>query len=178
MARKYLVQRTFRVPNRLNASQREELAQAIIQEIFERTQRGIDKDGKPFKSYTKQYVESLDFRNAGKSRSNVNLTMTGDMLGGLELVSHSAGLITIGYKDIASETANKAEGNIIGSYGKKLPNAENARNFLGLPDDVVRRLAVSISSDTTSRNVRENQNFLGSVIDQIAFDLASGEDEN
>ena len=166
MAKRSVVQQTFRVSNKLNSSQREVAAGLIIQEIFDRTQRGVDKNGKPFKSYTEQYVNSLDFKNTGKSRGDVNLTLTGDMLGGLQLISHSPGLITIGYPETSSFTANKAEGNITGSYGKT-PNRDNARDFLGLPKTVLERISKRVLADSSVDNERASTELLGALLDGL-----------
>ena len=166
-AKREYVQQTFRVSNKLNAQQRVVAADFIIQEIFDRTQRGIDKNGEPFDSYTKQYIESLDFKNTGKSSSDINLTLTGDMLGGLELIKHSPGLITIGYSNLGSFTAKKAEGNIRGTYGQKEEIPGKARDFLGLPKSVLDRISKRVLADSTVENERASTSFLGAVLENL-----------
>jgi len=69
------------------------------------------------------YSESLEFEAAGKSKSDPNLTLTGDMLGLMDVIEEEKATITIGWN--SSEEANKAHGHISGSVGAK-------RDFLGL----------------------------------------------
>lgn len=126
------------VPNDLKPEQRVELADLIIEHIVDRTDRGIDKDGKKFPKYSKSYIKSLDFQNAGKSKSKVNLQLSGDMLAAIKLLSHQNGKLTIGF-DKNTEENDKAEGNILGSYGGD-PNPSKARDFLGLSSSKLREL--------------------------------------
>lgn len=107
-----------------------ELADLVIEHIVERTQNGKDKDGKKFPGYSKSYIQSLDFKNASKSPSKVDLQLSGDMLAAIALLSESSGNLRIGFKNNTLEN-DKAEGNILGSYGRE-PSAKKARDFLGI----------------------------------------------
>ena len=120
------------VPKGLTKKQQAEIADLVIEYMVDRTMRGKDADGKAFKKYSKAYVESLDFKNAGKSKSKVNLQLSGDMLAAIEFMKEKSGdgKIVVGI-DPASEEAGRAEGNILGSYGGE-PNKARARNFLGI----------------------------------------------
>lgn len=118
------------IPPDLRPAQRNELADLVIEHIVDRTQRGLDKDGRRFKPYSESYVKSLDFRNAGKSRSRVDLQLSGDMLAAIEALSVRPGKITIGFENGTEENA-KAEGNRLGSYGGD-PDPKKARDFLGI----------------------------------------------
>ena len=120
-----------KIPKEFDEEQRETIADAIIEHIKFRTEQGIDKDGKPFAPYSKRYIESLDFKIAGKSAGDVNLTLSGDMLAELSLLRHKRGELMIGYKRGSEENA-RADGNIRGTYGQSQPNKRRARNFLGL----------------------------------------------
>jgi phage gpG-like protein len=69
------------------------IGQKIIDRIVERTQSGqsieIGDDGNAkfgtLKGpYKKEYVESLEFKAAGKSKGKVNLTLNGDMLSSID----------------------------------------------------------------------------------------------
>lgn len=126
------------IPDDLKPAQRAELADLIIEHIVDRTQRGLDKDGKRFPGYSKSYIKSLDFQNAGKSKSKVDLTLSGDMLAALTLLSEKKGVLKIGYERGAQENG-RVEGNILGSYGGS-PNRSKSRNFLGIQPSKLKEL--------------------------------------
>jgi hypothetical protein len=126
------------IPPDLKPAQRTELADLVIEHIVERTQNNKDKDGRKFPPYSKSYIKSLDFANAGKSKSDVNLTLSGDMLAALKLLNQKNSEITIGFDRGADENA-RAEGNILGSYGGE-PNKKKARDFLGIEEKKLRQL--------------------------------------
>ncbi len=102
---------------------RQAVGQEILDIINKRTKSGVSWEGKQFKNYSKMYSESLEFEAAGKSKSDPNLTLTGDMLGLMDVIEEEKATITIGWN--SSEEANKAHGHISGSVGAK-------RDFLGL----------------------------------------------
>ena len=107
---------------------RQALGQAIIDSIVERTQKeSKDQNNKPFKKYSPTYKKSLDFKAAGKS-DKVNLTLTGDMLGLLDIKESKGKKITIGWDE--EEESEKAYHHIKGIKLKKGGKAK--RDFLGL----------------------------------------------
>lgn len=126
------------IPKTLTREQRLEAADLIIEKIFDRTNRGINKDGDRFPGYSKAYIDSLDFENSGKSKGKVNLQLSGDMLAAMELLDHTDGKLKIGY-DSGADEAGRAEGNILGSYGGE-PNKKKARDFLGLPPNELKKI--------------------------------------
>lgn len=117
-------------------AERRELAREIIDFIVSRTRdKNLDKDNRSFPGYSKDYINSLEFKLAGKSRSDIDLTLSGDMLDSIKLLSSRAGKLVIGF-DRGTEN-DKAEGNRIGSYGKSFGNPTKARDFLGIhPEDL------------------------------------------
>lgn len=133
------------IPTDLKPDQRQQLADLVVEHIVERTQRGKDKNGDPFPRYSKSYIKSLDFANAGKSKNRVDLTLSGDMLAALKLLRHRNGEIVIGF-DSGTVENDKAEGNILGSYGKE-PNPSKARDFLGIQPAKLRELIRYVRSD-------------------------------
>lgn len=127
------------IPDNLKPNQREELADLVIEHIYERTTaENKDKNGRKFPNYSKSYIKSLDFANAGKSQSKVDLQLSGDMLAAMQLLNHRKGELTIGFERGSQENA-KAEGNILGSYGGE-PKASRARDFLGIEPKKLREL--------------------------------------
>lgn len=109
---------TFILDNRYTEAQRRNIGEAIIRFIKERTRSGRGIAGVPFKPYSQSYKDSKDFDVAGKS-SLVNLTLTGDMLDSMEVLSAPPGRVIIGFDDLSSK--EKA------SYME-----EHGRAFLGL----------------------------------------------
>lgn len=126
---------TIDVPESYDSDTRRSIGIDIIDRIIERTKSGKNKENKDFSGeagkYTDGYKKSFDFKLAGKG-SNVNLTLSGEMLNSMEVLETSRGSITIGYRENDPNNA-KAEGNILGSYGRD-PNPSKARDFLGITD--------------------------------------------
>ena len=129
---------TVEIDDRYGPDARAAIALEIMDFVVKRTQEGEGvlktSDGrvyrKDFPAYSKSYKDSVNFRAAGKA-SNVNLTLTGDMLANIRLLRHRAGSITIGYGR-SDEDTPKVEGNVTGSYGTESPNRKRARDFLGI----------------------------------------------
>lgn len=120
----------IKIPKKYSPDEREAIALELIEKIVERTQKGKDKNGDKFPAYSKSYKDSLNFKIAGKS-SKVDLTLSGDMLADMQLLNHKSGEIVIGYEN-GTESNAKAEGNILGTYGKRVPNPSRAKDFLGI----------------------------------------------
>lgn len=118
-----------RVPN--SPELREALGQAIIEKITERTKAGNRLTGGKFKGYSDAYKKSLPFEAFGKDEGTVNLTLTGDMLGTLDIKAQSRSALRIGWRD---ETQNAKAFNH--HTGDTLP----ARPFFGLTDAEIKDL--------------------------------------
>ena len=117
---------TLNVPIELSRAVRIEIANDVIDFILKRTERGLDKDNKKFKKYSDTYAASQDFAIAGKSKSHVDLQLTGDMLTALEILDTSiSGFITIGYKQ--GEENDKAAW-----QRNNLQKSHPKRDFIGI----------------------------------------------
>lgn len=77
---------------------RASFAQAIIDYIVDRTHKGLDIDGEKFAAYSQDYVHSDAFRAFDKSK-NVNLEMSGNMLGSIEVLESKGSTVKIGWAD-------------------------------------------------------------------------------
>lgn len=133
MAKELHQKRVIRIPFGFDPDTREQIAEDIIEHIKDRTESGVGfKDGKDYRfpKYSKQYINSTDFKNAGKSAGSVDLTLSGDMLASIELLNHGDGFLLIGFEKGSEENA-KADGNIRGTYGGKM-RRNKARPFLGI----------------------------------------------
>lgn len=106
------LRRTIVVDPGFSAEQRRAIGEEILLFIKTRSKRGKAVGGGPLLGpdndgrYSKNYVETREFKAAGKSKGKVNLTLTGDMLNGMDVISTSAGQIVIGFPD--SDVNDKA----------------------------------------------------------------------
>ena len=123
---------TFDIAKGYSPIERRAISQAVIDEIVERSKRGIDKNGIRFVKYSKSYINSPEFKAAGKTTS-VNMSLTGDMLAAIEDLKARSGKVTVGYESKSSFENEKADGHITGNVGKK-------RDFLGLPESAVSKI--------------------------------------
>ena len=120
------------IPTKYKPAARLAIAQDMIDRIVERTRKeNVDKNGRSFPAYSDAYVKSKAFRAAGKSRSDVNITLSKETLDSLQLLSHRSGEVRIGFENGTDANA-KADGNIRGTYGRPQPIPGKARDFLGL----------------------------------------------
>jgi len=153
MASKNNIQKTFYIPDYFKPQHRELLGNLIIDEIINRTNnRKVDINGSPFKKYSESYMKSEAFKDAGNGK-RPDLTLRGEMLSELSIISHKKGSITIGYST-DSDVAGKVEGNQIGSYGRE-PNPDKARPFIGLPESVLERLIAVVDVDIIDSESKE-----------------------
>lgn len=118
------------LPPGLTREQRAAIADAVIEHIRDRTERGVANNGGKFPGYSKEYVDSVDFKIGGKKKTPVNLTLSGDMLAALQVIKDRRDRLTIGYKK-DTEEGDKAEGNQLGTYGQPKPIPGKRRPFLG-----------------------------------------------
>lgn len=118
------------LPEYLSPEERVQAADDIIEFIVDRTKKGVDKKGRSFPGYSEDYIKSLDFKIAGKSKSRIDLTLSGDMLAAIQVLSHKKGQVMIGFENGTEENA-RADGNITGSYGG-VPKRSKRRDFLGI----------------------------------------------
>lgn len=117
------------IPSDYGPSQRVAIANEIIEFIIKRSRAGEDMNHVSFPVYTDGYKNSINFSIAGKG-TRPNLTLTGDMLDSLSLISHTVGSLLIGYPS-GDEINGKVEGNRIGSYGAEADESK-ARDFFGI----------------------------------------------
>jgi hypothetical protein len=138
---------------------RQKIGSAIIEKIIERTESGIDKTGKKFKPYSQAYKESLAFKAFGKT-NQVDMTLTGDMLGTIEILKDTPSTMTFGWED---ETQNAKAYNH--TTGDTLPK----RDFFGLPKDELESIAGEFREDVKSfKDLTEAK---GSKFDELALNF-------
>ena len=101
------------------------LFEAIKLWIQDRSFRGLDRNNRNFKKYSEEYAEKK-----GVGIGDVDLTLTGEMLDSIELLGTGPDYLRIGYEP-GTQVERKAEGNILGSYGRD-PDPAKARDFLDI----------------------------------------------
>ena len=97
----------------LEKTDREEIAVRILDYIKERTLDGVGiKNGRRFNfpKYSEAYIKSAAFKEAGKSASEVNLKLSGEMLDEMRIISLRGNQILIGFQN-GTLSNNKADGN-------------------------------------------------------------------
>jgi len=129
---------------RLDGATKEAFLQDAIDMIIERTKNNRSLSGSKFKSpYSDSYANSNDFKAHGKSKNNVNMTLTGDMLDSLDIISISGNNAVIGWED---DTENKK------AYNHNTGDTVPKRTFLGLQAKEVSEL-----KDKYKERVKYNQ---------------------
>ena len=109
----------------LNPSQRKEVGEKVIQHILERTVvNSKDRDGRRFKSYSDEYAKT-------KGTTHVDLTVSGEMLDKLKVISHRKGRLLIGYEN-GTDANDKAEWN------------RPDRDFLGIQQSKLKKIMRSV----------------------------------
>jgi len=126
---------------------RRNIAEDLISIVEERTLsgQGVNGNGSVVKlksPYSKEYIDSPEFKAFGKKKNQVNMKLTGSMLASVDLIGDRADKIEIG---IDNEEAPKAYNHIVG-------DTVPARPWLGLtPKDlekVKKEYANDVGSDT------------------------------
>lgn len=100
--------------------------QSVGQEILDIIRKRADQNkylGPAKKTYSDEYSESLEFEVSGKSKGDVNLRLTGDMMRFMDIIKEDNKSIRIGWED--GEDAAKATNH---NFGITVPR----REFLGL----------------------------------------------
>ena len=130
----------IKIPKAYKPAERKAIAREVVDFIIERSKAGKDKNNKAFPAYSDSYAQSEAFKDFGKSKAKVNVTLTGEMIESLDRLSDSNGEIIIGYEKGDDELNGKVEGNITGSYGGKKARKEKARDFMGISSGDLKRI--------------------------------------
>lgn len=118
------------------------VGQSIIEYIVKRASDNKGIGGKALKSpYSKEYTKTTEFKLHGKSAKDVNMKLTGDMLGAISILDTQDSLITVGIED---ENAPKAHGHMTGKNGE-VPAMK--REFFGLTKKELSEVLSKYKSD-------------------------------
>ena len=159
-------------------SLKEAIGGAIIERIRERTESGqgmsfgAGGSGRQVKlksPYSKEYSDSLDFKAFGKSRGRVNMKLTGDMLGLMDVVQIDGNKITIGWNE-AEENAK--------AYNHSVGDTVPRRPFFGVSKAELKEIKSEFGSEireaVRTRNTEGRKAFESRVAGLL--NLISGDD--
>lgn len=129
------------------------IAQGIIDYMVDRAKDGKGIGRRDLKSpYSKAYAESLAFKAAGKSRNNVNMRLSGDMLRSIDILEEDGASVTIGIDDPID--APKAYGHQTGFEGHPtIPQGKYRRRFFGVTSDEIKKEIIPKFKDDIDRSV-------------------------
>jgi hypothetical protein len=142
------------LPDAVDPSDYEAVADEILEFIRSRTEAGRNKNNGRFPGYSESYIKSLDFRAAGKSAGKVDLTLSGDMLISLQMLEAADGWLTLGFDEGEIEN-DKALGNIKGTYGQAAPIKGKKRDFLGIALNDLSKIVAPYAEDMSTYKVLE-----------------------
>jgi len=158
--------RKINISKKYSKEERKAIAFDIIAYIQERTKKGKGKDNvkwhPPADKYTKEYRNSIDFKNAKGRQTKVNLKLSGDMLDSVDLLEDTDGQIVIGISE-SDEDHGKAEGNIRGSYGKPTGSKKKARDFLAISKSEVNKILSNFPLKDEEKRTESLENFLAAA---------------
>lgn len=147
---------TIEVDDKYSASDREAIAEDVIDEIVDNTLAQKDRYGKKMASLSKNYAK---FKRKVVGNAKANIKFTGETLGAMQFIKSKSGKgkITVGYK--AGTNANaKSKGQITGEATGKV------RDFLGLPDKQVNSILNKYPVEDTAEAKREKAKALKAAL--------------
>lgn len=162
----------------LGEFQKLQVGQALIDRIVERSESGRDVNGKRFPAYSKEYKQSEDFERYGKTPSERDMTLRGNMLEGIDLEISGNDLVI----KMEDDQAPKAHGNITGQEGKW----GYERDFFGVTDrDVRKALRDNVEVSQEERfdilqliDVQRREQSARSVFDNLFFSILNNRSGN
>jgi hypothetical protein len=120
---------------------KEKIGQFFIDKMKDRSAKGLDINGNSFVDYSESYTKSIPFQAAGKTK-NVNMRLSGDMLGSIDILSINGNNIKIGFADRNEEL--KAHGHMTGG-GKN--NNLPVREFFGVSEKEIKQASNKFKDD-------------------------------
>jgi hypothetical protein len=136
----------FGVSFKKNQELKQKIAQALIDKMKERIEQGIGYDGQPMKAYSKEYKESDEYIAARKT-GVVNMTLSGDMMGSIDVIKEKTNEIVIGFNQREQEL--KANRHMRGEGGVPV------REFFGVSEDEIKEVKREFSSEL--KDIKKDQ---------------------
>ena len=157
----------LQVSNLLGDIDRQLIGQLVIERIQDRATSGRNIDGGRFARYAPAYVDYL--RKIGAD-DGLDLTLTGEMLNSIEILSHGPGFVEIGLER-GSFAARKATWNQGGN--PDIPS----RPFMGIKDSEANRIeadVAAVSPVVAAQRFLNEQNVIGRIFENISLDVLNG----
>lgn len=152
---------TFKIPSGYySKDRRNEIAEAIKNEVVKRTKAGRDKNNELFAKYTKEYAKE-------KGQRRRDLTLSDDMLSNLKVLKVGTTNITIGYEQ-DYDGMGKVEGNVLGTYGQSQPIEGKSRDFLGISQGDLERVLRRFPFTPTERRKQNISDALDKEIEGLS----------
>ncbi|WP_417447204.1 hypothetical protein [Kangiella sp.] len=126
------------------------VGQEIIDRMIDRIREGDSVHGRNMKAYDPDYVDSDEFKAYGKSKSNVNMRLTGDMLNLMDIKGIEGDTVIVGWND--QESNDKAHGHMTGFQGKG-----TKREFFGATQKLLEEIRDEYASEVTPQNDRQQE---------------------
>lgn len=143
------------------------VGQVLIDRMLTRVESGVGYGGQKLKSpYSKVYAESLEFKAAGKSRSKVNMTLTGDMLASVNVKSDGSKVVL--YVD--ENEVPKAYNHITGDTVPK-------RNWFGFTRDELKSLRKEFAPQIRKAKQADDAGGSDQLLNGLAQDLLDSLDD-
>lgn len=122
-----------------------EIGQALIDKMQSRVEAGRGIGGVKLHSpYSDSYAGSLEFKAAGKTKNRVNMRLTGDMMGTIDMEDNGAQIKI----SIAEDQTLKAYGHITGFKGHPVLDGEvEPRPFFGMSKDEIKEVLNEFKGD-------------------------------
>tara|TARA_R110002167_G_scaffold198805_4_gene401937 strand:- start:4608 stop:5159 length:552 start_codon:yes stop_codon:yes gene_type:complete len=98
VSQKFNLKDIFGVDFSKNSDLRDQIGQAIIDRMLERTASSKDLNGRDFKAYSTGYKNSDDYKDF-KSSSKVNMDLKGNMLEAIDIINDTVNTIKVGFDD-------------------------------------------------------------------------------
>lgn len=112
---------------------RSAIGSAIVERIVERTENGAGIGGRPFSfgKYSDEYSKTIEFKAHGKNQHEVNMSLTGDMLGLMQVIGETTNTVSVGWGD-ATQNAK--------AYNHNTGDTVPKRPFFGLSASEIREI--------------------------------------
>ena len=164
------IKETFGVDVSNKPALKQALGQAIIDKMVERSQiKSRSFDGTRFPKYEESYKKSLAFKAFGKT-NKVNLTLTGDMLGLIDIVGESDNTLTFGWDDL--DDANKAAGHINGIDSKR---GKKVRDFFAINKREVEEIKRDFKDDIAKAEAGRQSFVQDAILQELRRSRGEGE---
>lgn len=133
MTRNKSTKLTVECPEDFTSEERRVLAERVIEFIQERTKMGYNVYGRDWTGEAGKYTPGYAKRKGTSASGPVDLALSHEMIEAVQYFpsQSGSGQITVGFKQ-GTRIERKAEGNILGTYGRPEPNPKKARPFLDI----------------------------------------------